>query len=221
MYEDLTKKLKEHLNFRGSPVAIALINDKPDLEELDNKKRFCGMLNDPWLNGKSFYTTKEQHDCDGGAYHLGLKEMPDEMKNGEFLYKKVGLFGSARAARRFFSSNIGVEPGTVKYACFSPLDKANFEPDVVVIICNAKDGMKLIEASAYETGICAEGLMGPICSTIVAAPFLTGKVTFCLADAGSRQWLNINDDEMMVGIPFERLTSVVKGLDGINKKDKE
>ena len=221
MYEELTKKLREKLNFRGSPVAIALRNEKPDLDMLDNKKRFCDMLNDPWLNGKSFYTTSDQHACDGGAYHLGLKEMPEDMKNGEFLYKTVGLFGSARAARRFFSSNIGVEPNTVKYAYFSPLERANFEPDVVVIICNAKDGMRLTEASAYETGIGAEGLMGPICSTIVAAPFLTGRVVFCLADAGSRHWLKINDDEMIVGIPFERLKNVIRGLDEISKREKE
>jgi len=168
MYEELSKKLKELLNFRGSSVAIALRNEKPNLDELDTKKKFCEMLNDPWLNDKSFYTTAEQHACDGGAYHLGLKEMPEEMKSGEFLYKKVGLFGSAKAARRFFLSNIGVEPGTVRYVYFSPLEKANFEPDVVVIVCNAKEGMEIIEASAYETGISAKGLMGPICSTIVA-----------------------------------------------------
>lgn len=219
MYEELTKKIKELLSFRGSLVAIALRNEKPDLEELDDKKRFCGMLKDPWLDGKSLYTTADQHACDGGAYHLGLKEMPEEMKSGEFLYKKIGLFGSARSARRFFSSNIGVEAGTVKYACFSPLEKANFEPDVVVIICNAKDGMRITEAAVYETGIGVEGLMGPICSTIVAAPFLTGKVVFCLADAGSRQWLKINDDEMIVGIPFERLEGVIRGLEEISKKE--
>jgi uncharacterized protein (DUF169 family) len=71
--------------------------------------------------------------------------MPVESKSGKFLYKRVGIFGSARAARRFFSSNLGVEPGTIKYASFSPLDKANFEPEVIVLVCTAKDGMRAVE----------------------------------------------------------------------------
>ncbi|RZN63945.1 MAG: hypothetical protein EF806_06330 [Candidatus Methanoliparum thermophilum] len=47
---------------------------------------------------------------------------------------------------------------------------------------------------------------------------LTREVVFCLADRGSRQPLKLNDDEMIVGIPFERLESVLRGLDGISKR---
>ena len=100
------------MNFRGYAAAVALSNDKPKLEKLSERIRFCVMLNETLNNGRSFYTSSEEHACDGGAYHNGLKEMPVELKSGEFLYKRIGIFGTARAARRFFSSNLGVEPGT-------------------------------------------------------------------------------------------------------------
>jgi uncharacterized protein (DUF169 family) len=108
------------------------------------------------------------------SYHrpLGLREMPAELRSGEFLFKRIGLFGSARAARRFFGSNLGVEPGTIKYVSFSPLQEADFEPDVVVLVCSAEEGMRAVEASAFESGIAAKGRSGPICSTIVAAPYI-------------------------------------------------
>jgi len=76
--------------------------------------------------------------------------MPVELRSGEFLYKKVGIFGSARAKRRYFGSNLGVEPGTLKYASFSPLDKANFEPYIVILVCSAKEGMRTVETSAMS-----------------------------------------------------------------------
>jgi uncharacterized protein (DUF169 family) len=160
MYKELNERLKKVLNIRGYAVAIALSNDKPELERLNEKIRLCEMLDEALNKGRSFYTTKEEHACDGGAYHLGLKAMPVELRSGEFLYKRVGIFGSARAARRFFSSNQGIEPETIKYASLSPLEKADFEPDVVVVVCSAKEGMRAVEASAYQSGLAAKGRTG-------------------------------------------------------------
>ena len=182
MYRELNDRLKKVLDFRGSAVAAALSNDEPGLERLNDRIRLCEMLGEALNKGSSFYTSSEEHACDGGAYHLGLREMPAELRSGEFLYRRVGIFGSARAARRFFGSNLGVEPGTVKYASFSPLEKADFEPDVVVLVCSAKEGMSAVEASAYESGIAAKGRAGPICSTIIAAPYLTGNIVYTLGD---------------------------------------
>jgi uncharacterized protein (DUF169 family) len=139
-------------------------------------------------------------------------------QEGEFLYKRVGIFGSARAARRFFASNPGVEPGTVKYASFSSLDKASFEPDVIVLVCSAKDGMRAVEASAYESGMAAKGRDGPICSTIVAAPYLTGEIVYTLGDLAGRRFAKIDDGEILIGVPFERIDELINGLEKIAER---
>ena len=218
MHKELSDRLKKVLNFRGSAVAVAISNDKPELEKLNEKIRLCEMLNEALNEGRSFYTSSEEHACDGGAYHIGLREMPVELRSGEFLYKRVGLFGSARAARRFFGSNLGVEPGTIKYASFSPLDKANFEPDVVVLVCSAKEGMRAVEASAYKSGIAAKGRTGPICSTVVAAPYLTGDIVYTLGDLTGRRFSKIDDGEIFMGVPFERMDALINGLEKIAER---
>jgi uncharacterized protein (DUF169 family) len=218
MYNELNDRLKKVLNLRGSAAAMALSNDKPELERLSERIRFCEMLNETLNKGRSFYTSSEEHACDGGAYHIGLREMPVELRSGEFLYKRVGIFGSARVARRFFRSNPGVEPGTIKYACFSPLDKAKFEPDVVVLVCSAKDGMRAIEASAYESGMAAKGRAGPICSTILAAPYLTGDIVYTLGDLAGRKFSKIGDGEIFIGVPFERMDAFINGLEKIAER---
>ncbi len=218
MYRELSDRLKKVLNFRESAVAVALSNDKPALEKLDEKIRLCEMLKEALNEGRSFYTSSDEHACDGGAYHIGLREMPVELRSGEFLYKRVGIFGSARAARRFFGSNLGVEPGTIKYASFSGLEKANFEPDVVVLVCSAKDGMRAVEASAYKSGIAAKGRTGPICSTIVAAPYLTGEIVYTLGDLTGRRFSKIDDGEIFLGVPFERMDELIDGLEKIAER---
>lgn len=76
MYKELNDRLKKELNIRGSAVAVALSNDKPELERLNEKIRLCEMLNEALNKGSSFYTTSEEHACDGGAYHIGLRAMP-------------------------------------------------------------------------------------------------------------------------------------------------
>ena len=70
MYNELNNRLKKVLNFRGYAAAVALSNDKPEIEILSDRIRFCVMLNETLNNGRSFYTSSEEHACDGGAVHI-------------------------------------------------------------------------------------------------------------------------------------------------------
>lgn len=214
MYAELSNKMKKTLGLESSPVAISFLTGHPeDVEQMKGKIRLCQMLDKVRLEGESFYTISENHECDGGANSCGLREPGERLKTGEFLAKDLGLFGSKRAARRFISSNPRIEFGTVKMVSFSPLEKAKFEPDVVVLICNAKQGMKIAEAFAYESGKKTTGLTGPpICSAVVAAPFLTGEVVYSLGDSGARKFMKVKDEDVFVGIPAELLLDIVENL---------
>jgi uncharacterized protein (DUF169 family) len=214
MYDQLSDMMKKRLGLECSPVAIAFSTTPPQgLEEMKGAMRLCQMLDKVRLEGKSFYTTSRNHQCDGGATSCGLRERNERSKTGEFLYKELGLFGSKRAARRFINSNPRIESGTVNVISFSPLEKAGFEPDVVALVCSAKQGMKIAEAYAFESGERATGMTGPpICSAIVAAPFLTGQVVYSLGDHGVRMYMKIEDEDIFVGIPAELLSEIVENL---------
>lgn len=214
MYAELANKIKETLGLENSPIAISFSTEASEgVEQRKGKLRLCQMLDKVRFEGKSFYTTSENHECDGGATHCGLREPSVRLKTGEFLYKDLGLFGSKRAARRFISFNPKIEIGTVTVVSFSPLEKEKFEPEVVVLICNAKQGMKIAEAFAYESGKKTMGLTGPpICSAVVAAPFLTGEVVHSLGDSGARKFMKIKDGDIFIGIPAELLPDIVENL---------
>jgi len=203
MYAELSNKLKETLGLERSPIAISFSNEPPEgVEQMNGQIRLCQMLDKVRLDGESFYTEYKNHGCDGGAYSCGLIMPSERLKTGEFLAKDLGLFGSKRAARRFISSIPRIEPETVKVVSFSPLEKATFEPDVVVLICNAKQGMKIAEAVAYQSGKNTLGLTGPpICSAVVAYPFLSGEVVYSLGDMGASRSMKIKDEDIFVRSP--------------------
>ena len=213
MYAELSERMKKMLGLDSLPIAISFSTEAPEgVEQLHGRARLCQMLDRVRLEGESFYTVSECHECDGGASSCGLRMMSESRKTGEFLVK-LGLFSSRRAARRFLNSNPRIEFGTVQAVSFSPLEKAKFEPDVVVLICNAKQGMQIAEAFAYESGKRTTGLTGPpICSAVVAAPFLTGEVVYSLGDTGARKYMKLKDEDMFVGIPGELLPDIVENL---------
>ena len=213
MYSELSERMKKSLGLESSPIAISFSAKAAEgVERMHGKARLCQMLDRVRLKGESFSTVSESHECDGGASSCGLKMMSESRKTGEFLVK-LGLFGTGRAARRFLNSNPKIEYGTVQAVSFSPLEKAKFEPDVVVLICNAKQGMQIAEAYAYESGKRTTGLTGPpICSAVVAAPFLTGEVVYSLGDTGARKYMRLKDEDIFIGIPAELLPGIVENL---------
>ena len=220
MYTELSNTIAKSLGLKSSPVAISFSTEPPEgLQRMSGEVRLCQMLDKVRLDGESFYTLSENHECDGGSTSCGLKEVSERSKTGEFLAKDLGLFATKRAARRFSSSNPRIEYGTVKVISFAPLDKTKFEPDVVVLVCNARQGMKIAEAFSYETGKKITGLSAPpICSSVVAAPFLTGEVVYSLGDSGARRFMKINDEDIFVGIPAELLNDIVKNLEKLESR---
>ncbi len=49
--------------------------------------------------GKSFYSTVDNHECMGGAWALGLREISESLKTGHF-YFKLGKYESTAACKR-------------------------------------------------------------------------------------------------------------------------
>ena len=102
---------------------------------------------------------------------------------------------------------------------FTPLKKADFEPDVIFIVANSRQGMEILHANAYDSGFHGLGAdSGPICSSMAAIPYLTGKVTYGFGDIGSRNNMNLRDEEIMVSIPSTDLERIIQNLEEMKTK---
>lgn len=221
MYQELGHKLIDILGLEKGPVAIKWsIREPKNIANEDEKSRFCTKL-EKAINGEIFYSTVEQEECGGGKRYSGMidpKELPSNMRSGSFLIPR-GVFKSVPAFQRAGTHNPMIESGIFQAIVFAPLIKADFEPDVIFIVCNANQAMTILHANAYDSG--SQGLgagAGPICCTMAAKPYLTGEVTYGFADIGSRNFMDLRPEDVMVSIPASDLERIVSNLEEMMTK---
>lgn len=218
---ELGEKLKELLKLENEPVAIKWsVREPADIERENGKSRFCEKLVKA-MNGEVFYATRDEEECMGGARYTGLRdpsEFPANMRSGAFLVP-MGVYRNIPAVQRSWRGNLNIEAGIFRALIFAPLKLAEYEPDVIFILCNARQAMEVLHANAYDSGSHGLGAdSGPICSSMAALPYLTAKVTYGFGDVGSRRYMGLKDDDVMVSIPGGDLQRIVSNLEEMRTK---
>jgi len=217
-YAQCSETLKKYLGLHGSPVALMLAPKKeliPEgMKQMEGKLRHCGMVTLARKEGKIFYATVDNHECMGGAWALGIREITDTLKSGQFYYK-LGKFESWAACKRTIDRihHLGVKE---TYATlYAPLEKTPFAPHVILIIANPRSMLKLAQSSLFRLGgrlhVEFSGIQS-VCSDAAAQTYLTGKPNFSLGCDGSRKFSGIADDEMVMGFPGELLVEITEAV---------
>lgn len=87
------------------------------------------------------------------------------------------------------------------------------------MVTNAKQGMEILHANAYDSGSHAKGADAvPVCSSMAATPYMTGKVTYGFGDVGARKNMDIKPEDIMVSIPASELSRIVTNLKEMRTK---
>jgi len=217
-YAEASETLRKLLSLKGSPVAIRFATSREDIpagmEELDKTIRHCSMVNLARNEGKIFYATSGKHECNGGAWALGLREITPTLKSGDF-YFKLGKYDSAAACKRTIERVPHLGSGNTYATLYAPLEKTSFTPHVVMMVTTPRNMLKLAQSSLFRLGgrIHAEfsGIQS-VCSDATAQTYLTGRPNFSLGCDGSRKFSGIADDEMVMGFPAEMLPEITAAL---------
>jgi len=211
------------IGISGSPVAIKFAKNAEGIpkgvEEIDENIRHCQMVSLARKEGKIMFARADKHQCMGGGWALGLKELTPTLKSGEF-YFKLGKFNSWAACMRTIASVPHVHPPASEevstYATvYAPLENTPFDPHVVVIMAQPFAMLKIAQAILYKTGGRVESNMAGIqsvCADACAYPYMTGRVNYSLGCDGSRKFSGIDDELMVMGIPGELITDVAEAL---------
>ena len=211
--------LKEKLNLTRLPVAIKFFNDEneiPDgIEKIDEKLRHCEMVTKA-ADGAVFYSTAEEQKCKGGSSAMGLEELPPKIATGEFYYK-LGRFDSVETAKTVIDSIPRKEEKSLGII-YAPLEKADFIPDVVIVITIPKYGMYITQGIVYNHGGRVESSFAGIqslCADAVSAPYINNEANATLACNGSRGYAGIVDEEIIFGLTLDNLKPLVEAFDKI------
>ncbi len=160
--------------------------------------------------GQSFYTEATDHyNCPIGAYTHGVDLPAERMQE---LQGVLGTMFSLGYLRQEEVPGIPRRQGTFGVAVYAPLASASFEPDVVLVVGNARQVMLLAEAAQAAGASTGAGLMGrPTCAAIPQA-MQTGHGIASLGCIGNRIYTDLADDELYFALPGKYLEAVAEKL---------
>jgi len=215
---EISETLKKTLSLSGSPVAVKLAKSREEvpagIPEAEEVVRHCQMVNMARKDGAVFFAPADKHQCNGGAWALGLREITPSLQSGEH-YFKLGKFDSMPACRRTMDRIPHLNTRETFATIYAPLEKTPFDPDIVLIVTTPRNMLKLAQATLFRLGGRISSSMAGIqsvCSDATAQPYLSGTANFSLGCDGSRKFSGIVDEEMVMGFPVEMLAEVGEAI---------
>lgn len=218
--KELCEDINCALNFSRKPVGIKLYFDKEEYSKLEWKEpnaplSYCCVV-EKATRGKAFKIRLEHLSCDGGTTALNLEPSTERIESGAE-YFSYNLYKTPAAARRVREGVPGLyRTGATTYGvAVGPLEEFETTPDVVIFIVNPYQAMRIQQGYVYHEGGRLEitgASMQAICAEATVEPYIKGRLNTTVLCPSTRFLAKWEDEEMAIGIPFERFQSVVEGV---------
>ena len=204
------------LDLEKPPVGVKYLFKKPEgIEQLDKNLALCEMLVEAQNRDTPFYFARENETC-FGSQSLGMVSgSPSFAKSGE-LGVKFELFQEARANKKLTQHNPGLPEGTVNYVVLSPLKTIDFEPDLLILMTDARKAEIVLRAMTYSTGELYESKTSTAlsCAWLYVYPYISGKVNYYITGLGfgSTSRKVFEPGKVLISIPYNWLPMIVQNM---------
>jgi uncharacterized protein (DUF169 family) len=208
-------EIKRVLTLTGSPIAVSYSMTSP-VGTNGHRRSVCQALLYA-RSGNVVSLSRDNCNCPGGAWHLGLEPRPsDEIYElwEEFLINGERLFCSRASIRRTMALTSQPPQGRADHVIFSPLERAELIPDLVVFLCNPEQACRLVTLATYPEGKLPKlEMAGSTCHMVIAYPLVTGEINVSLLDYASRKYQDYQPTELFVTIPYDLMPGLMWSLD--------
>lgn len=160
---------------------------------------------------------KDDMSCPIGAVSLGLVPPKSKFMDGSLA---VPNWLEDKEVRRKIAQGLPkFEYGKYAYLVCAALDRADFEPQSIIIYGNPAQIMRLVQGAVFETGelITSAGFGGGACAGYITKAILTDQCQLILPGAGDRIFALTQDDEMCFAMPLSQVETVLRGLEITHK----
>jgi uncharacterized protein (DUF169 family)/uroporphyrinogen-III decarboxylase len=217
--------LQTYIRPQTFPVAIRMLRPGEPIPERARRpardfgklSMNCQVIDMARRYGWTIALTRDDSICSLGIIALGFDRATHLYNSGtlcEGMYTETKEAGarSEAAVDKF-------DLGQYQALLVAPLDRATFEPDVVVVYANPAQVMRLTQASLWkEGGRLASSFEGRlVCADIIVTTMLTGRPQVILPCSGDRIFGQTQDHEMAFAIPWARMGDIVEGLEGTHR----
>lgn len=209
--------IESYLDLDRKPVGVKFFFDKEefkkfDVPQRDRKVTYCNSVQLA-SRGKAMKLTKENQACPNGAMALKLREIPEPMASGKARFSK-NIYHSVEISKSISDEMLFLKEEPAGFAVM-PLENFKEEPDVVIVVSSPYNVMRLIQGHAYFNGYTSNlrtcGLQA-VCQDLTTYPYNTKDINITLLCPGTRLVANWQENEIGIGIPFEKWYEVVEGV---------
>ncbi|QSO51498.1 DUF169 domain-containing protein [Alicyclobacillus curvatus] len=217
--------IQKHIRPDNHPVGIRIVHSESELPakyrrpgtHLGEKITICQAVAFARRYGWTIAMNGDDLSCPIAQIAFGYQPELDYYKDGNLV---CGMytddFESAKRTEADVPKLTKEESGY--YVAF-PLDRAPFDPDVVVVYANSAQVMRLVAAMQFQRGgsISSTFSSRADCADIAIRTLKTGEPQVILPCYGDRVFAQTQDHEMAFSFPFKDAQELVAGLDGTHR----
>lgn len=202
------KQMNEELNRYVKPLTFPLAlklykadeklpaKVKMPMKDMGYPMTLCQVMGMSRRFGQTFAVGEDDQCCLGGALTMGFLAEPP----------KGSMFSS--------STEVRLEAGKYSNLVMASLERADFEPDIIVIYGNSAQIARLAQSASFFAKFkVASNVTGFVdCGDIVARTHKSKECQFILPSGGDRIFGSTQDHEVTFTIPGDKAEAVIKGL---------
>ncbi len=216
---EIEKGLNTYIRPLTFPVAIKMLKSEGEIPEktrrpfsqMKKKVAICQGIGMARKLGWAVAMGKEDMQCSLGAAPFGFFKNIDFYNEGNLA---AGMFTASREIGKKEEDLIDrFEYGDYSHILVAPLNRASFEPDILMVYGNPAQIMRLIQGALYnEGGAVQSSSMGRLgCSAIITV-IQKDECRYLVPGNGDRIFGMTQDYEMAFLIPASRVDTVLDGL---------
>ena len=217
--------LQTYVRPQTFPVAVRMLRSGEPVPErarrpardFGKRSMNCQVIDMSRRYGWTIALTREDSICSLGITALGF-DRPTHYYNSGTLCE--GMYTETKEAGARSEAAIDkFDHGEFHGLLVAPLDRAAFEPDLVVVYATPAQVMRLTQAALWKRGgRLASSFEGrAVCADIVVTTMRTGECQVILPCSGDRIFGQTQDHEMAFAIPWARMGEIAEGLEGTHR----
>jgi len=222
-WTNLDERLRRLIHPGTFPAAVTFLSSEADIPKKAKRPfRDMGVKMAPCQGsamarryGWTVAFGREDVGCAIAAHTYGWDRVKDERGPVHFL-SVMNYAADEAAAARVFKEFLTLETDHDPIILYSPLERTDSAPDVVLIYVNPAQMMRLIHGITYHKGKPVESSFSgraASCTEGVLGAFLHQAPKVIVPGNGDRVWAGCQDHEMIMAIPGDQLAGLVEGLE--------
>ncbi len=225
--EAIKRVLRNETGINSEIIALKQAKEEPaGIKKYGDMNNICYMFGEVLEEGRTFYTTLEDHVCLLGCAATGLdpslqtisdKQLQD---SESFHVGSINIFPTEELQAKAEKEADALFPKfqeACKAIIIGPFGNVP-EPDVLIILCTPEQAHLLTRAYCYATGSIVKGYAGMgVCRMILPSAFIDKEPSYTVSDRAWRRALNLKHDQLTLVTPPDKLTIMLENLE-LSKK---